>query len=132
MNQAEQSIIQGSKNVFKMFGRRKKTVMTGDSGKLPVFPEYWIINQNGSVTITSYVRKRFGKWYLIPVITREDYTTPWADISGAVLNHQRIDYRCLLFHKFAKNAVESTTGFPIYQLLDENQQNEFKRLGVGL
>ena len=115
-----------------MFGRRKKVVMTGDSGKLPVFPEYWIMNQNGSVTVTSYVRKRFGKWYLIPVITREDHTSPWADISGAVLNHQRAAYRVLLFHKYVRNAVEATTGLALTQLLDENQENEIKRLGIQI
>ena len=65
-------------------------------------------------------------------ITKEEYKQPWHDMSGAVLRHQCEAYKILLFWKFNKNAIEHETGRPICQLLDENQDNELKRLGVGL
>jgi len=53
-------------------------------------------------------------------------------MSGAVVRHNIEAYKILLFWKFNKNAVEAESGRPICQLLDENQENELKRLGIGL
>lgn len=149
MNKTEQSIKQGQYkwidykewNFLKNWMKKPfnpYNVLTADSRKVPVFPKYQAGGSGPYFRVETYVRRKFfGKWYLIPVITQWESPKPLYTqevVKEVIARNLDEGYRVFLYWKGIKekdlHRMDTPDGKVKCQLLDENQEDEFHRLGI--